>query len=258
MAKELTQYPMIYGQMAKVMRAIGAIGKTRTNAMQHYNFRGIDDVYNAVNGAMADNGVFAVPCVLEQLREEKASKNGGMLIYTILKMRYTFYAEDGSNIESVVVGESMDSGDKSANKSMSAAQKYCFLQTFAIPTEEQKDTEYETHEVKATAKPEAKKSSVEQKVEVKTKPAPKKPESQPESKATYSSDVAKPIADKLLDSLTLIGLTGDMTNLLDWTAQHTTTINGMPEAIKAEIRTAYKETSNAILVREGKANNGSK
>jgi hypothetical protein len=31
---------------------------------------------------------------------------------------------------------------------MSAAQKYAFFQVFCIPTEEQKDTENETHEVK--------------------------------------------------------------------------------------------------------------
>ena len=45
----------------------------------------------------------------------------------------------------------MDSGDKSCNKAMSAAQKYAFLQVFCIPTEdppsEPKDTEGQTHEV---------------------------------------------------------------------------------------------------------------
>ena len=42
----------------------------------------------------------------------------------------------------------MDSGDKSSNKAMSAAQKYAFLQVFCIPTEEPKDTENDTHDVK--------------------------------------------------------------------------------------------------------------
>lgn len=44
-----------------------------------------------------------------------------------------------------MIGEAMDSGDKSCNKAMSAAQKYAFLQIFCIPTEEPKDTENETH-----------------------------------------------------------------------------------------------------------------
>ncbi len=41
----------------------------------------------------------------------------------------------------------MDSGDKSANKAMSAAYKYALMQVFCIPTDEPKDTENETHEV---------------------------------------------------------------------------------------------------------------
>jgi hypothetical protein len=45
-----------------------------------------------------------------------------------------------------MIGEAMDSGDKSSNKAMSVAHKYAFLQVFAIPTEEQKDPDGETHE----------------------------------------------------------------------------------------------------------------
>ncbi len=59
-------------------------------------------------------------------------------------MKYTFYAEDGSHIEAVVVGEGMDSGDKATNKAMSAAFKYACFQVFCIPTEEMKDPDAET------------------------------------------------------------------------------------------------------------------
>jgi hypothetical protein len=46
----------------------------------------------------------------------------------------------------VVEGEAMDSGDKSCNKAMSAAQKYVFFQVFCIATEDgDKDTESHTH-----------------------------------------------------------------------------------------------------------------
>ena len=41
----------------------------------------------------------------------------------------------------------MDSGDKAANKAMSAAHKYALLQVFCIPTEEPKDSENEHHEI---------------------------------------------------------------------------------------------------------------
>lgn len=141
----------IYQLMPVIMKEIGSIGKDRKNTQQNYSFRGIDDVYNAVNASLAKNGVFCVPEVLTERREERQTKNGGNLIYTVLSIRYTFFASDGSSVSAVMVGEAMDSGDKSANKAMSTAQKYAFFQIFCIPTEEQKDTEYETHEVKPKA-----------------------------------------------------------------------------------------------------------
>ena len=67
------------------------------------------------------------------------SQKGGTLIYSICRIKYTFYAEDGSNVSAVVIGEGMDSGDKATNKAMSIAFKYACFQVFCIPTEEMKD-----------------------------------------------------------------------------------------------------------------------
>ena len=47
----------------------------------------------------------------------------------------------------MTIGEAMDSGDKSANKAMSAAMKYALIEVFAIPTIGDNDTENHTHEV---------------------------------------------------------------------------------------------------------------
>ena len=51
---------------------------------------------------------------------------------------------DGSYVDTVNVGEAMDSGDKGMNKAMSIALKYSLLQMFLIPTEEPKDPDKET------------------------------------------------------------------------------------------------------------------
>jgi len=136
---------LIFKQIPKVMASIGAIGKDRKNPQQGYQFRGIDDLYNACNAALSEHEVFAVPKVTNISREERTNKSGGLLLYTVLTVTYTFYASDGSSFECVTIGEAMDSGDKSCNKAMSAAQKYAFLQVFSIPTEEPKDTENDTH-----------------------------------------------------------------------------------------------------------------
>ena len=137
----------IYEAISAAMDDIGAVGKTSKNQTQGFMFRGIDAVMNAINPALIKNHIFIVPEVLEQVREERTSSKGGTLIYSICKVKYTFYAEDGSHIDAVVIGEGMDSGDKATNKAMSIAFKYACFQVFCIPTEEMKDPDAECHEV---------------------------------------------------------------------------------------------------------------
>lgn len=136
----------IYTAMAAAMAEIGAIGKEKMNGQQGFKYRGIDDVMNALQPVLVKNRIFVTPEVLEQSREERTTQRGAALTYTILKIRYTFYAEDGSNVSAVVVGEGMDSGDKSSNKAMSVAFKYACFQVLCIPTEEMKDPDAETPE----------------------------------------------------------------------------------------------------------------
>jgi len=144
----------IYESIANIISEIGAIGKDKKNQQQGFMYRGIDDVMNALQPVLSKNKVFIVPEVLEQSRTERESKSGGVLFYSICKIKYTFYADDGSNIAAVVVGEGMDSGDKATNKAMSIAFKYACFQVFCIPTEEMVDPDSETHQV--GSKPESK------------------------------------------------------------------------------------------------------
>lgn len=138
--------PLIYKQIINVMSDCKAIGKNKKNSMQNYKFRGIDDIYNELQSILAKHGVFSVPHIISERSEERTTKNGGLLLYRILGIEYTFYAEDGSFIKCDVIGEGMDSGDKASNKAMSVAHKYALLQVFCIPTEEPKDPENENPE----------------------------------------------------------------------------------------------------------------
>ena len=134
----------IYSAIAAAMGEIGAIGKNKRNAQQGFQYRGIDDVMNALYPILSKHGLFLAPEVLEHTREERTTKSGGNLIYSILKIRYTLYADDGSSVSAVVIGEGMDSADKSSNKAMSVAMKYAMFQLFCIPTEEMIDPDGET------------------------------------------------------------------------------------------------------------------
>ena len=140
----------IYQAITDIMTEGYAITKDKHNQKQGYAYRGIDDVMNAFQPLLAKHHVFVVPEVLERERQERVTykdgKQSGTLLYSILTMRYTFYAEDGSFVSAVVIGEGMDSGDKASNKAMSVAMKYAMFQVFCIPTEEMQDPDAETPE----------------------------------------------------------------------------------------------------------------
>lgn len=137
----------IYELMGKVLAEVGHVGKDSVNQQQGFRYRSIDAVYGALNPVLAKHGIFMAPEVLSKTREERTNKHGTVLAFTCLRMKYTFYAPDGSNVSCVVEGEGMDSGDKSSNKAMAVAHKYALLQTFCIPTEEHKDPDADVHEV---------------------------------------------------------------------------------------------------------------
>ena len=131
--------PLIFKKIIEVMADINAIGKDRRNQQQGFQFRGIDDVMNELHSSLAKCGVFVLPKVLEETRTTGKTSRGGDMFYTRLKINFGFYAEDGSHVDAVVIGEAMDTGDKASNKALSIGLKYAMLQVFCIPTEDEKD-----------------------------------------------------------------------------------------------------------------------
>lgn len=123
------------------------IAKNRKNQQQGYNFRGIDDIYNALSELLASNKLCILPEVLERVQVERTTNKGGVIFYTTVKVKYTLVSGvDGSKFETATYGEAMDSADKATNKAMSAAYKYLCLQVFCIPTEGDNDADGSTPE----------------------------------------------------------------------------------------------------------------
>lgn len=133
--------------------AIQGISKDKKNLQQGYNFRGIDDIYNALAPMLAHAGLVVLPSYSDRAVIERETQKGGAIFYTTLKGEFTFRSsKDASEVKVTTYGEAMDTGDKATNKAMSAALKYAFMQTFTIPTEGDNDSETHTHEVAARAK----------------------------------------------------------------------------------------------------------
>ena len=163
---------LIYANLANIMNDVDSIGKDSRNVQQGFNYRGIDAVMNHLHLIFAKHRVFLTTEVLEDKSEERTTRNGGALIYRILRIKFNFYAIDGSSVSAVVVGEGMDSGDKAANKAMAVGLKYALTQMLLLPYDEV-DPDGESHEVAP-------------KVRQEVKPAPKKAAS-PSPERTESS-----------------------------------------------------------------------
>ena len=135
----------IYKAMIGVMKDIGPIGKNQRNDSQRYMFRGIDDLYNAIQPAMVNNGVLHIPCVMESehFEERRINNYNKEVTYThaLVRVRHTFFAEDGSSVEAITTGEAMDTSDKAFTKAQTASYKYALFHIFNIPTEEEKKTQ---------------------------------------------------------------------------------------------------------------------
>ena len=141
----------VYKAIAAVMAELSkeGIAKDRKNSAQGYNFRGIDDVYQALSGLLAKKNLVIIPRVLSRLLEERETKNGGRMAYSFVDVEFDLVsAIDGSKHTARVAGEGMDSADKSTNKAMSAAYKYMAFMVFCIPTEGDNDADGHTPEVK--------------------------------------------------------------------------------------------------------------
>lgn len=148
----------IHQQLVAVTRKIASegIGKTRKNAQQGYNFRGIDEVMNAFAPILADAGLYVHPRYTERDVAERATKSGGALFYVTVKGEFDFVNDEGEKATvGPFYGEAMDSADKATNKAMAVAFKYAMFQTFCVPLEGVTggDADLVTHEVAAKVTP---------------------------------------------------------------------------------------------------------
>lgn len=128
-------YKKIHSVMADMAKV--GIGKDKRNQQQNFNYRGIDDVMNALAPLLVKHELLVLPRVLKREMTQRESKSGGQLFCVCVEMEFDFIAvEDGSkHVVGPIIGEGMDSGDKASNKAQSIAYKYACFEAFCIPTE---------------------------------------------------------------------------------------------------------------------------
>jgi hypothetical protein len=127
--------------LGRVAREVTVLRKTRTSeggkGQASFNFRGIDDVMNALGPVFRRHGVLCVPSVAEKSHEYVDTKSGARMCYTRLTAGFTFYGPGGDSLPAgSAPGEAFDSGDKSTAKAMSVALRTFLLQSFCLPTDD--------------------------------------------------------------------------------------------------------------------------
>lgn len=135
----------IYTALSAVMTDVDHVAKRDINQHQRFNFRGIDAVVNAVGPALRKHKVIVVPTVDAVSYEQVTTSGGKPATACRVRATYTFYAKDGSHIDTAVAAEAWDNGDKAAPKAMSVAFRTALLQALALPTDEP-DPDMHTYE----------------------------------------------------------------------------------------------------------------
>lgn len=163
---------LIYKQIPAIIKDIEAVEKSKRPGSQiSYAYRSIDEFMNVLNPLLAKHKVTVVPEVLENMRDSYKTSSGATMHSVVMKIKYTFYAEDGSNVCAVMIGESFDSGDKASNKAQSVALKYAIMQVFMVPTEDIEDPDHHDPAKEKPVEKSADKKPVEKKPLVNHAPA---------------------------------------------------------------------------------------
>ena len=124
----------IFKAIPAIMAAMEPVAKEQRNREQNYAFRGIDDIYNALQRLMAKHEVFSTTRIVSESWTEIVSKGGSKGTHAVIKYTFRFFCGDGSYVDTDAFGEGIDYGDKTANKCASIAHKYAMIQTYCIPT----------------------------------------------------------------------------------------------------------------------------
>jgi ERF superfamily protein len=146
----------VAGALSAVMEDVQKISKDQavTSGPARFNFRGVDDVMQAVGPALRKHGVIFAPSRVVSVEHERyeTAKGSPMDGVTVI-VEYTITGPAGDVMTAASAGQAADSGDKAVPKAMSVAYRTVLLQALCIPTGDP-DPDSQVHE-RAPRPPEA-------------------------------------------------------------------------------------------------------
>lgn len=130
----------IHTAINAVMAEVGYVQKERKQGL-NYSFASEKALIEALRPTMVANGIYMYVHSLDKPETHSYETKGGSLMnHTLLSGSVAFvHAPTSTFILSAAIGEGADTGDKSANKAMTALYKYALRQTFCIETGDDPD-----------------------------------------------------------------------------------------------------------------------
>ena len=140
--------PSVYAAINAITAELAAngIAKNRTNEIDDYKYRSIDDVLDRLAPLLAKHRLCVLPRALERSVTERADEQNRLLLHVALRVSFTLTSvDDGTSHVVEAFGEALDGGDKATAKAMSAAYKAAMVQAFCIPVLGGEDADRTTH-----------------------------------------------------------------------------------------------------------------
>lgn len=122
--------------LVDVMVDVKHVGKGDRNEFHKFMYRGIDRIMNEVGPALRRHRVIVIPTLLKLDSRDTTTEKGKTAREVTVRVKYTFHGPAGDTLETVVPGESADTGDKAVSKAMSVAYRTAMIQALSIPTDE--------------------------------------------------------------------------------------------------------------------------
>jgi hypothetical protein len=140
--------PSVYAAINAITAELAknGIAKSRTNEVDDYKYRSIDDVLDRLAPLLARHRLCVLPKAFERTVTERADEQNHLLVHVALRVAFTLTSvDDGTSHTVEAYGEALDGGDKATAKAMSAAYKAAMVQTFCIPVVGAEDPDRTSH-----------------------------------------------------------------------------------------------------------------
>lgn len=133
----------LYAAMVAAKRSIKQIKKGGHNKAQDFWYRTYDDIVDAIEPALSNNGLIIIPETVDVERTActTVNKYDKKTVYNVcnLTIRYTVVHESGQSVSMTMQGSGWDTGDKALTKAYTYARKTMLLQLFGYTDEDTTD-----------------------------------------------------------------------------------------------------------------------